>query len=39
MKLGERIGEFSQIAVAMCKEAVGMSDELPLSNVRTSTVL
>ena len=32
VKLGERIGKFSQIAVAMCKEAVNMADELPLSH-------
>ena len=32
IKLGERIGKFSQIAVAMCKEAINMSAELPLSH-------
>lgn len=38
VKLGERIGEFSQIAAAMCKEAVNISDELPLSNVSTAVM-
>lgn len=32
VKLGERIGQFSQIAIAMCKEAVNMSAELPLTH-------
>ena len=32
VKLGEKIGKFSQIAVAMCKEATNMADELSLSH-------
>ena len=33
VKLGERIGQFSQIASAMAKEAINMSNELPLTQV------
>lgn len=33
VKLGEKIGQFSQIATAMAKEAVNMSNELALTQV------
>ena len=31
IKLGERISGFSKIAVAMCKEAVNVAEQLPLN--------
>ena len=31
VKLGERISGFSKITVAMCKEAVNASEQLPLN--------
>ena len=33
VKLGERIGQFSQITTAMVKEAINMSNELALTQV------
>lgn len=31
VKIGEKIGNYSQIAVSMCKEAVNAANELPLA--------